>query len=592
MKKTFLLLLLIMLAFSHVNSQTPAFPGAEGGGMYTTGGRGGTVYYVNTLEDTNTGSVISKEGSLRWCLGRTGKRTILFKVSGTIHLNQNLSIKNGDVTIAGQSAPGDGICLADYPVSISADNVIVRYLRFRMGDDKLTIDEAAGADAFGGRFFTNVIVDHCSISWSTDECASFYDCHHFTLQWSIISESLRMSKHEKGSHGYGAIWGGTNSTFHHNLLAHHDSRTPRFGPGKNTIPHTETVDHRNNVNYNHSNTYGGEGMSINMINNYYKPGAASSTGNARGRIMCLDIDKNEGSTRYMVWGTLYVDGNVIDDGKNEANCVRATNDNWTYGIYNQFHSSNMPVSEANKAAIKLAEPLAIKGLLNNELTDASVTTHTARDAYERVLEYAGASLKRDTYDERIIKEVRTGTTTYKGLHTSNTGKYPKAGIIDSHRDTKPSDAGDNWSPWPVLTQGEVPIDSDIDGIPDGWLDNNGYSGKKANDINEEGYTYLEVYLNSLVQNITNGTGIEPNYTKGSRDLKIYYDKSARTINIIADDYINYISFYNITGNLIKNLQGNSQSKIVCDTNNLHPNFYVVKVLFHDKSALTGKVLIN
>lgn len=590
--KKILTLLLLILMFGFVEAQTPAFPGAEGGGMYTTGGRGGIVYYVTTLEDdANLGNLITKEGSLRWCLNRTGKRTIVFKVGGTIRLNSGLSIKNGNVTIAGQTAPGDGICIADYPVGVSADNVIIRYLRFRMGDDKLTADEADGADALGGRSFKNVIVDHCSVSWSTDECASFYDCHNFTFQWSMITESLRMSKHSKGSHGYGAIWGGTNSTFHHNLLAHHDSRTPRFGPGKNTIPHTEVVDFRNNVNYNHGNTYGGEGMSINLINNYYKPNSASNTGAARGRILCLDIDKNVGSTRYMVWGQLYVDGNVIDDGKNEANCIRATNDNWTYGIFNQFHSSNMPVSDADKAKIKQENPLEIKGLLSDGSTaEVFVTTHSARTAFDKVTEYAGASLRRDSYDARIINEARTGTTTYKGASTK------KYGIIDSHWDLKPAGAGDDWTPWPVLASGDAPIDSDSDGIPDGWLDANGYSGKASTDLNEEGYTYLEVYLNSLVAEITQKqnadaqTGIEDRNIINRNDLNVYFDSSSKELHVKAADVIESIMLYNLTGVLLHSEKPNAVSSILSMSKNSN-SILILKVATKNKNMSTIKVVI-
>ena len=171
------LLLLVLCSFSvFVRAQVPAFPGADGYGRYTQGGRGGSVYYVTSLADTDT------PGTLRYGVTRLSKVTILFKVSGTIHLNSSLNISQSNITIAGQSAPGDGICVADYPVSISGNNVIVRYMRFRMGDQKLSAEEADGADAFGGRFCSNVIVDHCSISWCTDECASFYANENFTMQ--------------------------------------------------------------------------------------------------------------------------------------------------------------------------------------------------------------------------------------------------------------------------------------------------------------------------------------------------------------------------------------------------------------------------
>ena len=269
-------------------SQVPAFPGADGAGKYATGGAGGTVYTVTSLADDGS------EGTFRWAINKKGPRTIIFAVSGIIELQKPLKLNNGDVTIAGQTAPGDGICLAHFPVNVSADNVILRYLRFRMGDTDLLGSSASdGADALGGRQKNNIMIDHCSISWSTDECASFYDNTNFTMQWCIISESLRLSGHTKGPHGYGGIWGGVNASYHHNLMAHHDSRTPRFGSGVK-YQGQERTDMRNNVIYNWSGNgcYGGAAMGINIVDNYYKPGPATDA-KVANRVMAIDISSSD-----------------------------------------------------------------------------------------------------------------------------------------------------------------------------------------------------------------------------------------------------------------------------------------------------------
>lgn len=471
-------------------AQVPAFPGAEGHGRYVTGGRGGRVVKVTSLNDD-----VYEIGTFRWALDQPSPKTIVFEVSGTIFLNSALKISKGDVTIAGQSAPEYGICIAGFPVTVNADNVIVRFLRFRMGDDNVA--NADGADAFGSRDYENVIIDHCSISWSTDECASFYGMTNFTMQWCLIAESLRLSQHSKGAHGYGGIWGGKEASFHHNLMAHHDSRTPRFGPAVSTQGN-DFVDYRNNVIYNWSGNgcYGGEAMNINLIANYYKPGPATPTGIKRGRLLAFDkktglVESDDFYPINDVWGTLYIEGNKIDNstssGTDVTVCDNATIDNWTYGVYNQIPS---------KYNVTMAEKEAMKR--TNSIDAGEVTTHDPDQAYNYILNFVGASLIRDELDERIIEETRNGTAAFKGASTD------KWGIIDSPYDLMPETAGEDWSPWPEFSSTISESDSDDDGMPDNWELQQGLSPDVADNnlytLSPE-YTNLEVYLNSLVAHV-------------------------------------------------------------------------------------------
>lgn len=446
---------MIIAAVLPLAAQQPAFPGAEGGGMYAMGGRGGKVYYVNSLEDTKEGDKATGEGTLRWCLDREGPKTILFKVAGIIRLKSLLNIRS-NTTIAGQSAPGDGICIADNYVKIAGDNIIVRFVRFRLGD-LLTVEN----DAFTGRGFSDIIIDHCSMSWATDECASFYDNKNFTMQWCILSESLTRSVHVKGSHGYGGIWGGQRATFHHNLLAHHDSRNPRMCGSRYTgDADAELVDFRNNVIYNWGSNsgYAGEGGSYNIVGNYYKPSQYSSN---RDRIFAPNADDGGNKQQEGVWGKFYVADNFMHGDR------AVTVDN-TLGFQ-------------PKPATKDKSELLVAAPFDTPL----VTTHTAKQAYDLVLKCAGASMRRDATDTRVVNEVAKGRTPVK---TTDPTSKTRPGLIDSQREVGGWDTY-SFKPEDVAT-------------PDAWLTAN-HPGKSLNDIAPDGYTYLEAWLNGLVGQVMN-----------------------------------------------------------------------------------------
>lgn len=435
-----------------------AFPEAQGGGKYATGGRGGVVLHVTSLSDDP-----QDPGSLRHAINVGGARTIVFDVAGTIQLSSTLNISNGSLTIAGQSAPGDGICIAGYPVVVKASNVIIRFVRFRMGDEHNVEGDAL---TIVGR--KNIMIDHCSFSWSTDECVSCYGNTDFTLQYCFITESLRNSVHGKGRHGYGGIWGGTNATFHHNLLAHHDSRNPRFDHYYVNQTCFGPIDYVNNVVYNWggNSTYGGEGVKqarkINMVNNYYKSGPATSkkTRLLDPTVSC-DYCAEKGT---VVPAKFYLQGNYM------YGSPQVTADNW---------QGSTVKTEAVKAAVRWTEGLT---MLTAE--------ESAEQALETVLAKAGCSLHRDAIDVRIAEEVRQGTATCIGSNGST------GGLIDTQKD-----AGG----WPMLRTEEPQKDTDRDGIPDAWEEAHGLNPKSNADGKIEtlvsGYSNLEVYLNDIVKHL-------------------------------------------------------------------------------------------
>ncbi|RYY48131.1 MAG: pectate lyase [Chitinophagaceae bacterium] len=443
------------------NAVPIAFPGAEGFGKYTTGGRGGKVLIVTNLNDKG-------EGSFRKAAEANGKRIIVFAVSGTIHLETKLTIK-GDATIAGQTAPGDGICIADNAVGLGGDNIIVRYMRFRMGDryQKTGMLNGSGSDdAFGGARRKHIIIDHCSMSWSTDEVFSVYGGDSTTLQWNIISEPLNYSYHfETGDkdwehHGFGGIWGGSHLSAHHNLFAHCVSRNPRFN-GTRLGATQEFADFRNNVIYNWggNNIYGGEEGIYNIVNNYFKYGPSTSK-SVRYRIV------NPSKTDKLYFGKWYVAGNQVDEAP------EVSSNNWL-GIH-----MGKDDTEADKKAAVAA----------NAFPAEALPVKSALQAYKDVLLQVGASFKRDTLDQRIIKNVQDRTGGFIDVQ----GGFPHGTAYEL-----------TINAWPTLKSEPAKPDADKDGMPDEWESAKGLNPNDAGDAAgftlHKQYSNIEIYINSLIQ---------------------------------------------------------------------------------------------
>jgi hypothetical protein len=464
----FAILLLRSMTIGYCQN-VPAFSGAEGYGKISLGGRGGAVYEVTNLNDSGT-------GSLRAAVQATGARTVVFRVSGTIVLNSELKISNPYITIAGQTAPGGGICIANYPINIAANDVIIRYLRVRLGDQSGVVN-----DAVSSRFVKNLIVDHVSASWSIDETMSIYFCTNLTVQWCLVAESLYNSYHfvdgttnQYGAHGFGGIWGSQFGSYHHNLLADHSSRNPRFSSG------CQFTDYRNNVIYNwgYNSCYGGERQeqtytshafsTINLVANYYKPGPATKPGSLTYRI--ANPSYRTVTTDYGQW---YVTNNVMIGN------AAVTADNWNVGVQPQGGSGDIPL-------LKLNQPWSAM----------AIAQQTAAEAYSNILDNVGAILpQRDSEDTRLIQETRFGTNTFEGIYkySNSVPDITKvSGIIDSQTQV---------GGWPVLANATAPTDSDHDGMPDAWEAAHGLNPNSATDRNgdydNDGFSNLEEYLNEL-----------------------------------------------------------------------------------------------
>ena len=542
MKKVLFLITAAICSFSTMaQEQIPAFPGAEGHGRYITGGRGGEVVHVTNLNDSGT-------GSLRDAVSKAN-RTVVFDVAGIIALKSDLTIKD-NITIAGQTAPAPGITIRYYTVRPGANNII-RFIRIRRGQE---MDLNDGADALWQRQKTGMMLDHCSFSWSIDEVASFYDNNNFTMQWCSIGESLVNAGHNKGAHGYGGIWGGKLASFHHNIILHVANRAPRFNGARydwkgftnnklydeykwQNAVQAENVDFRNCVMYDSGNgCYGGPGGGyINMVNNYYKTGPSKKTSYITTASVANSTSSKGYETYWTMFSRYFINGNMLDgkedvdwnkvqydSGTKSKNGVRYTPDpNHYYGDTVSY----VNIDGTDCVCMKLKEPAPI----------GEVTTHTAAQAYEKVLCYVGASLYRDVVDERYIDETRTGTALYKGSVTKT------AGLIDLVSDQGTYELESTSRP--------IGFDSDGDGMPDDWEMANGLNPNSADDGNaytldseKKWYTNIEVYINSLVEDI-----IKAGNTDAISGIDEYYPqyKTVNGIHTISTSINN--TYYNLQG---------------------------------------------
>ncbi len=560
-------------------AQAPAFPGAEGHGRYVTGGRGGKVIHVTNLNDKGT-------GSFRAAVTGNSKKIIVFDVAGVIPLASDLTI-GSNTTILGQTAPSPGITLRYYTVR-PEDNCIIRFIRLRRGQEK---DINDGADATWQRNKTGIIFDHCSFSWSIDEVASFYDNNNFTMQWCTVAESLTNPGHSKGAHGYGGIWGGKLASFHHNFVGHLMNRGPRFNGARygwtgytnnkdydtykweNPVQ-AENVDFRNCVMYNAQGTcYGGPGGGqINIVNNYYKAGPSHSlkgttlnglkvdvsTGKERGsqdRITQVTVSSSSNSDKkhpeyYEMTSRYFISGNTTETTKGTV----TKNQDWKGVVYDKgTYTYNGEIYSADKknfygdavAHQTINGVSCVKIKMDNPAPTGEVTTHSAAEAFSKVLAYGGASLYRDEIDARYMEEAKTGTAQYKGSITQSPGIIDKVSDVNGYTE---STFGTASHP--------ADFDTDKDGIPDAWELANGLNPNNDSDaltysLDGKGYyTNLEVYANSLVEDI-----MKQGNADAENKVDEYYPewKNPTGISQVITSYpggIAKVTYYSLNGTLL------------------------------------------
>ena len=560
-------------------AQAPAFPGAEGHGRYVTGGRGGKVIHVTNLNDKGT-------GSFRAAVTGNSKKIIVFDVAGVIPLASDLTI-GANTTILGQTAPSPGITLRYYTVQ-PEDNCIIRFIRLRRGQEK---DINDGADATWQRNKTGIIFDHCSFSWSIDEVASFYDNNNFTMQWCTVAESLTNPGHSKGAHGYGGIWSGKLASFHHNFVGHLMNRGPRFNGARygwtgytsnkdydtykweNPVQ-AENVDFRNCVMYNAQGTcYGGPGGGqINIVNNYYKAGPSQSlksktlngikvsvsSGKERGgqdRITQVTVSSSGNSDKkhpeyYEMTSRYFISGNTTETTKGTI----TKNQDWkgveydkgTYTYNGERYSADKKNFYGDAVAHQTIDGVScVKIKMDNPAPTGEVTTHSAAEAFSKVLAYGGASLYRDEIDARYMEEAKMGTAQYKGSITQSPGIIDKVSDVNGYTE---STFGTASRP--------ADFDTDKDGIPDAWELANGLNPNDDSDaltysLDGKGYyTNLEVYANSLVEDI-----MKQGNADAENKVDEYYPecKNPTGISQVISSYpggIAKVTYYSLNGTLL------------------------------------------
>ena len=585
-------------------AQAPAFPGAEGHGRYVTGGRGGKVIHVTNLNDKGT-------GSFRAAVSGSSKKIIVFDVAGVIPLASDLTI-GANTTILGQTASSPGITLRYYTVRPES-NCIIRFIRLRRGQEK---DINDGADATWQRNKTGIIFDHCSFSWSIDEVASFYDNNNFTMQWCTIAESLTNPGHSKGAHGYGGIWGGKLASFHHNFLGHLMNRGPRFNGArygwtgytsnqdyatykwKNPVQ-AENVDFRNSVIYNAQGTcYGGPGGGqINIVNNYYKAGPSQSlksttqngikvdvsTGKERGnqdRITLVTVSSSGNSDKkhpelYEMTSRYFINGNTTETTKGSVTKNKdwkgVSYDKGTYTYNDEIYSADKNNFYGDAVEHKTINGVScVKIKMDEPAPTGVITTHTADEAFCKVLANAGASLFRDEIDARYMEEAKTGTAQYEGSITLSPGIIDKVSDVNGYTEK-------------TFATGSRPkgFDSDNDGILDDWETANGLNPNDASDaltysLDEKGYyTNLEVYANSLVEDI-----MKSGNANATNAVDEYYPawKNPTGISdypVINPDDLVKVNYYCLDGTLLSAPQ---------------TGINIRKMIFRNGKVLTDKVI--